>query len=229
LPHLLSRPRYRHFFRKVEGLKILDNGTAESRLAHADLLFDLAQYVGADEIVVPDTMMDMATTILQAERFRSHITPQRVRSYRFMGVLQGESMDEIMHCADAFVELDYISTFGIPRCYANKYGPDSRSAIYYHLYEEYGELYDYHFLGCSKHIDELELLGVLCRGARSIDSSLPFVLAMEGLNFQDGEYVDRQPGYFDRQFSAEQRHRARINCERFIKSVGRTETSGGAL
>jgi hypothetical protein len=223
LPHLLSRPKYRQHFRKAEGFKILDNGVAEGVHTHAELLFDLAEVVGADEIVVPDVMMHADATINHADRFQSHITPQREATYSFMGVCQGNSLDEILECADALHRLGYINTFGIPRCYGNAFGVAARGLVYKYLWEAYGDSHEYHFLGCTKHMNELELLKNYPE-VRGIDSSLPFVLAMEGLNFQDEEYVDRQPAYFDRHFSDGQRRHAATNVRHFIEAA-----SGGAV
>jgi hypothetical protein len=109
----LLKPNYSTFYRNLskENFLILDNGEAEGARVPDRALIDHAIAIGAREIVVPDVMMNCEETIERARQFVKYAHPQ----FRYIGVLQGTTIQEWLKCWNAFDALDYIDVIAFPR------------------------------------------------------------------------------------------------------------------
>lgn len=194
---------------KAEGeYRILDNGVAESVAADTNTLLRIANVIRADEIVIADVMNETDATIETGKQFMrafgAHTfthAPKRVAA-----VVQGRSFAEWMKCINAYMylpEFASVTTLMFPRCmntaengFRGRY--HFLSAMF--ASEWWAELVkdrpmQVHCLGAASWIREVVMLREL--PIRSIDTSMPVVLALEGLDIRKDVYVKRQEGYFD--------------------------------
>ncbi len=196
LPHLAHQKRYQSFFRQRDknDYIILDNGAAEGNEFGSKHLFTIAEHLGAHEIVVPDALGDTEETLARALAFSRYANPD----YRYMGVLQGQTLDEVLKCMRAYLEmgpLNYITTIGIPRLltYWNKRVRITLAE--WIMKEKYYATLEFHALGASAWMKEAEILSdYSC--IRGIDTSLPVYMGLEGLSIHTDEYIPRPPNFF---------------------------------
>lgn len=186
---------------------ILDNGVWETGQSISDSkLISLAMQVGASEIVIPDSMKDPESSLLQAESFLKLFYSQDMAAYerpKLMLVPQAKVADawhgQYLLALKTFGP--YVDTIGIPKWL----GPARLSVI--NEMPFYAK-FDYHMLGCNG-INEIprdvshesHIHSKMRSQIRSIDSSLPHVLAyrviaIESFDPNFSQYIVRQPNYF---------------------------------
>lgn len=91
---------------------ILDNGAFElGEPLSADRLLEMAEYVGADEVVLPDVLGDVNATLKKTVEAYS-ILQAHSPNLQLMGVLQGKNVEEFDECLLAYSDL-YIDVIGI--------------------------------------------------------------------------------------------------------------------
>lgn len=203
LPHLLVNDMtYGEFYTTTAtGHKILDNGVAEGVDFNWGGLVDMAHYIGAQEIVIPDVMGDCDRTIELARKFEK--TARRNSKFDYMGVVQGKSYSEIVKCLHYFVTQDWITVLAVPRVLANTIHKDIRANFVNAFEAEIeGNFKAVHFLGASNNIKEVILLSDTM--ARGIDTSMPAVMGLEQRLIDVDGYVPRQSGFFEAQPSQKQ-------------------------
>lgn len=198
---------YTTFFRNFKGYKILDNGVAEGYDAPG--VFDLvkkANFINADEIVLPDVYKDCYRTMVRAGKAKKEFDSMCRKEnpkLKLMGVLQGTSMEEVHDCCLEFNQLG-IDVFGIPKHMIDTLGErDARLHIIYELAQSgLLEGKEIHLLGCWK--TPLEVITVAkaayCNQipmVRSCDSAIPFVYARNHKRFSDDDRPDQRPIHFD--------------------------------
>jgi hypothetical protein len=228
LPHLLTQQKYLQFYQKTEGYKILDNGVAEGlQVEDPETLFHLAAELNCQEIVVPDTLGDCVATRAQAEAFKRLTIG--MPPFQYMGVVQGANIPEAIDCVEAFVDLEYIRTIGVPRILSNTIHRDARRVVAEYIKHQYGNTYDIHYLGSSRSVDEVKLLRTV-KGVRGIDTCMPIVLGIQGKEIDKTSwYEGRSPNFFN--WNAEQGWQhdlIRNNCRIFLEWAG-ASTSGSTL
>ncbi len=181
LPHLAHIRRYQDFFQRVKNddYIILDNGAAEGVEFGARHLHTVAEWLGAHEIVVPDDMGDCEGTISKALAFSRYADPQ----YRYMGVIHGQNMSELLKCLSAFVNmpsLNYITTIGVPRLAANTIDKDIRIRLLEFIHNNYlHATLEFHALGASYWLEEVKELSEFPY-LRGIDTSTPIHMGLAG-------------------------------------------------
>lgn len=200
----LRESRYRNYYNDVLGYKILDNGEAEGMRMQPRQLMDMAVQLGANEVIVPDHLGDCDKTIALAKNFAVHAN--RYSGINFMGVLQGRSYAEYLKCFTEMRKLPYITVFGIPRNIVKTVGNKwARVALAEMLANEYDYSYRaYHALGATPWKREAAVLGEIPI-MRSIDTSLPVVMGIEGLDIRTDDYIVRQDDFFVRDLDHLQR------------------------
>lgn len=113
--HLLVDDDYREMIRNLsyKAFVIVDNGAAEHDQPKFRELVDVANYVNADEIVMPDVLGDRETTISQIMAARNS---GLVEPHRQLITPQGESVDEWIDCCEYFKQHAFpFATLGIPK------------------------------------------------------------------------------------------------------------------
>jgi hypothetical protein len=177
---------------------IVDNGAAEGgSVDDGDLLLRAAA-VGADEVVVPDVMKDFKGTIERIDHFfAENETHQEDTSY--MLVAQGENFTEVMKAVDYYVTRYPAATIGLPRHLITTLGNmRARAYVLSAIAERYGER-PVHLLGVSaNHLEEITWVSDRYPWVRGIDSSLPYNMAIEGVDLSEHTAaVSRPDRYFE--------------------------------
>lgn len=204
-----SNSEYKSYADNCEGYIILDNGVAEGKQFSMATIWDLADYIAADEIVVPDALDDWEETVRLAENFGT--TAKRLKTndgqfmYNYMAVVQGRTHEEYMRCFNRFLSMSWVTCIGVPRRMVKNLGSKWARVSFLETIQAKGIEcgLDFHALGASHWMRECVLLDEV--GARGMDTSLPFVLGIERLDITSAEYIERQPDFFERQLDDNQR------------------------
>lgn len=219
LPHLAHQKRYKGFYQKRsrEGdYIILDNGAAEGVEFGPKHLHTIAEFLGANEIVVPDVLGDTEETLARALAFSRYARPE----FRYMAVIQGQSVDEALKCLNAFTSmptLAYVTTIGIPRILSTTVHKNFRLTLAEFITEQHLDAaLEYHALGASAFIREVILLSEY-EVIRGIDTSMPIYMGLEGLDIRTDAYIPRPEGYFD----ADKDHKqVGVNIDTYVDWAG---------
>ncbi len=197
LPHLAHQKRYQSFFQRRDknDYIILDNGAAEGNEFGSKHLFTIAEHMGAHEIVVPDALRDTEETLARALAFSRYANPD----YRYMGVLQGQTLSEVLKCLTAYLEmgpLNYITTIGIPRLLTYWDKRVRVTLAEWIMKQSFHATLEFHALGASAWMEEVKVLSdYSC--IRGIDTSLPVYMGLENLSIRTDEYIPRPPNFFE--------------------------------
>lgn len=231
LSHNLTDEVTRTFYRdeSASSYLILDNSAHELTSGEKiDRLLHQAKSIGADEVVLPDTLFDGPATVQGAEEalrtintllWTSEELGLKVELPRFMVVPQGATKIELSQCLRSLVDLvvefrreicELPFTIGISKDYNDQWG--DRDFLVHFLGREVfplAELIDaqVHLLGWPKPLPVLGEIGVRYgKKIRTTDSARPFTYAMYGIDLAkdiNAEYPKRPPGFFDRAVSPE--------------------------
>jgi hypothetical protein len=191
---------YDKFYREVQGFKILDNGAAEGELVgDAGYLHQLARYIQADEIVVPDVIGDAHETAVSVLQFGHFVQPD---DFGYMAVLQGQNMSEIQRMLDLYESEEWITTIALPRVLLKTFGDDIRVNLARIIQGETRfKKENIHCLGAGSWMREIQMLTRLDL-VRGMDTSLPInyglasvALPDEGVE-QPEQIVKRPSNYF---------------------------------
>lgn len=200
LPALMDQREYRAFYRDAPGFKIMDNGVAEGLPMAFPHVLSMANFMKANEVVLPDVMGDLDGT-LRAVAHAFHGACAERKRFRYMFVLQGTTVGECIESARiAIIQFrPIINTFGIPR-HIQSTEPNARYRIARALVDS-GYSQPIHLLGT--HPDdpyELQALGGEYKslGIRGVDTSMAWNAArsIELLDPKSLSYnykISRQP------------------------------------
>lgn len=195
LTHLAEKyPFYAEFAKNVPGYKILDNSLIELGGA-VDLgrVLVAADYIGADEIILPDVFQNGPATIDAVNQALSKLNdlyPNRSWPYKLMAVAQGKDEKEWYECYMALMKNPDIDVIGIPKVLA-KMHPQGRP----HFVNEHCDLQrkQHHLLGLWYSMSELNEYKHI-DWIRSCDTVLLGYMAKHGLSAAgtrpDGHTVD---------------------------------------
>lgn len=173
--------RYKNYVKvacsRGSGYTILDNGAYEGEEVDPYVVDQIAREYRIDEVVVPDVLGDAASTF---ELVKSY-NPGDRRNY--MAVVQGKTYDECAELIDKYAtdtKCQYATVLGIPKHLLDTCDdPYVRIRLTRYIRDAYPGRFQVHFLGQSlafpKEIMEAEHFRV-----RSMDTSMPFVLAYYG-------------------------------------------------
>lgn len=118
---VLQDEKYVEFYlkRKAKGdYLILDNSAFEFGGAiSADLLEKAINIIQPNEFVLPDVLFDKDQTIARSSEFAKEVN---IESLRYMGVVQGKTLDEWLSCYKYFSESKYIYSLGLGAVYSPK-------------------------------------------------------------------------------------------------------------
>jgi hypothetical protein len=203
LPALMKYDTYRQFYIRdsVGDWLTLDNGVAEGRMASFNHILATARVANVQEIVLPDVMGNMDLTLeLLSQTFYAAFLYRR--NFKFMFVPQGQSVGEVIHCAEQAMNMCpvIINTFGIPRHILSE-GPSARAQIAFELHARTRNR-DIHLLGTHpEHVTELANYGDDFNriGVRSVDTSLAWNATLQEIPLKDPKSlsynlsIERQP------------------------------------
>lgn len=157
----------------IKSYKILDNSACElGEGLDFDKVLQAAEIIGANEIVLPDiprSGVSFAKTLLYA----SELTDQVKAKYQIAAVVQGETEEQILACAEQILSLNCINTIMIPKWYcslnsSNGLGRHSLTKKIFTLIQAFGSDVDIHWLGLDT--GARELISPLANVVRSVDT-----------------------------------------------------------
>ncbi len=202
LTHMVEKyPAYTEAARNAPGYKILDNSLIELGGA-VDLkrVVKAAEYIGADEIILPDVFQDGPATIKAVQSALDELNkmyPNRSWPFKLQAVAQGKDESEWVDCYMELIKNPDVDVIGIPKVLA-KMHPGGRP----HFVNELCNLRrkPHHLLGLWYSITELQEyrdLGMI----RSCDTVLLGYMAKHGMSIYgvrpDGFTVDLEKDVID--------------------------------
>jgi hypothetical protein len=185
--------KYTKFYRQMGLIStkylILDNGVIEQNKA-TDIveLVKKAMSVSADEIILPDVIMDSERTLDAGEEALKWV--RNNFPFKIMAVPQGKTREEWLDCAEIMLGWD-IDCIGIPKSLSLLGSRDIRIDVLHTLGKKLRGL-DIHLLGCQKSPMEVRLMALAMRDqyipeVRGIDSALPYVFTKAGLSIDEDD------------------------------------------
>jgi hypothetical protein len=220
LSHLCENPAYKSYVMSSNKFKILDNSAYElKRSIPVSRLYDIAEEIKADVIVVPDVLGNADETLKMTEEFYKEFTKRPgLKNVKTMIVPQGVTYSEYLMCYYKMREFPYDMigiSFYIP-------GPlfeseDLRlkkvqSVVNVELNRRI------HLLGLYRSSFLYEYKKYL--SIESIDTSMPVVLAIYGKEFTDKSVKEKRPAsFFDLRLNKEQLNLAKKNIDSFKRAI----------
>jgi hypothetical protein len=214
LPQLLGQGVYQEFYttRPKNNFIMLDNGEAEGVKVKTRDLMKCAELIGANEVVVPDVMGDCNGTMERVVKFKR--TAFNNPQYKYMGVVQGQTYAEIAKIIMWYGTQDWITTLGLPRWLSDHVEHDMRITIMRGLGIAIQDGFEaVHALGGARWFREAVHLSEY--PVRSLDTSLPHVMAIEGKNILFDGYQARQKEFFWKDLDGKQRLLATQNITNY--------------
>lgn len=201
LPEHLNNKLYQEAYitaRRGGDYLIMDNGAAEGELLSPGQLRSKALGLMVNEIVVPDVLGNMMETLQLVKEFFQLGVDHR---FKYMGVIQGQTLDECCACVEAYYEEHgNITVLGIPRHLIDTCKDKTVRAQLALYIRQNCPGYQVHLLGTNpSYIKELRdhATEFHAAGVRGVDTSAPFNYAWGAKSMLKGERCDRPEYYFD--------------------------------
>lgn len=177
---------------------IMDNGLIEGNPRPIEELIRKAQYLHADEFILPDVFRDKNATLNAIQNAYDHA---RAAGIKMMAVPQGNTLEEWLQCAcDIIGNFRDIKVIGIPKVLVNIAGRDGRLFAIKELSERCPMIKhkEIHLLGCWKTPLEVLLVDKASRSGqipmvRGVDSAIPYVYARAGIRLDSADRPDSNP------------------------------------
>lgn len=219
LPQLLGRRAYGGMYKRVIGMGdyvVLDNGACEGQLAANYLLWEMVEQFRPSELVVPDDMRGTDDTLLAVRQFFAGDYSYKSKQHpdmKYMAVVQGRTKADLHRCIEEYIPMP-VNVIGIPRhllSSAVTRTTESKTSVRIDLAnwieERFPGRFQIHFLGTNPvWIGEVRAAAKYASHVRSVDTSLPFNYALEGValevnNVMTRERINRPKLYFDSDWS----------------------------
>lgn len=186
LPHMLRNARYANLYgalcRDPKQYVILDNGAAEGEdTFDNEALRLIAENMGANELVVPDSLGNASETIASLDFFVEELgdTYPTELPFKLGVVAQGRGYEDALRCARIMIKAHpWIEIVYIPRLLVNGANPSVRIKLARELHQLYPTI-TFHLLGASSLWSSEILQAAQCKFIRSMDTSMPFVYAQQ--------------------------------------------------
>lgn len=157
---------------------IMDNSvneTVDKKPLGIEATVEAAQYVGAQVVVLPDTLRDRWATY-EAAREAAHYVRNNAPTLKVMGVAQGASVSDYLACTDLLEQLD-LDWYSLPKGYS-EYLPDNPPRRYTTQALAMRLKRPMHTLGFTDHMYDDIYTAVVSQG---IDSAMPVWLGLSGI------------------------------------------------
>jgi hypothetical protein len=209
---------------------ILDNGAAERVNTTGTELLKIAHQYKVSEVAIPDTLGNAVKTLDQADHFFRYFplsitTLHKVHGTQFGVVAQGDNWAASMALVDAVMERDYshlIDIVYLPKLLLNDGDRYARIRLAEMINTKYNERLVIHLFGANKSWPmEVNFIAMQAPFVRSIDTSLPFAAAMQGVrlstNASEGMKIGRAEDYFESHMPYEQKVLAAQNIATYLE------------
>jgi len=164
LAHLCFERVYKKFYANLELYKILDNAAYETgKPLSPEALFRIAREIGADEIILPDVLLNKQATIELVTEAISKLPKQ----HTWQVVPQGQDDLEFIECLLELQDNPDIDIIGLP-IWLDRTFLDGRRTVYDALKKHKRK--PFRLLGLDRYI-EIFYYG---KDVLSVDTSLPF-------------------------------------------------------
>lgn len=232
LPQLFNNQNYINYYtympkgetrNSVDKTYILDNGAAEGCVVTLEALHQIGATLNVDEIVIPDIMGDPDAT------YRGMCDMRFSSRFDYMYVAHGHSIAEVLDYVDKVFDKQFyeVTTIGLPRILFSTVSDNDGLSIDLRvklaktikaLSKNYGLDVNIHLLGAHPLWYWEAKLAASVPEIRSMDTSLPYMLAQHGVHLHDKETRDLPPltrkhDYFMWSPSARQRWLINWNIE----------------
>lgn len=177
---------------------IMDNGLIEGNPRPIEELIHKAQYLHADEFILPDVFRDSKATL---EAIQAAYELGKNSGIKMMAVPQGNTLNEWLSCACEIIgNFREINVIGIPKVLVDIAGRDGRLIAINLLAEQSPVLRhkEIHLLGCWQtplellFIDKAQRKGIIPK-VRGVDSAIPYVYARAGIRLDSDDRPDSNP------------------------------------
>lgn len=177
---------YTNFYAKksAEGKFVLmDNGAAENAQLSVPTLLEMYKVINPTEIVVPDTLCNAKDTLRKMGEF---VRSFEELPYRFVGVPQGQTLEEWKQCATTMLErLPRVQTIGISKFLNIATGdPMVRMAAAQHVQKvalANGRTnIEIHLLGCDEGPGIVRAIRQAVPLVRGCDSAFAYIASLSG-------------------------------------------------
>ena len=127
----IGKPDLQQVIAQKDSFKILDNGAYEldGSIKLTDIL-NIADNIGADEVILPDHMFDCDKTIQATlNALETIIAAYEKIPFKLMAVIQGKTPEDYDYCLQVFKKIKEIRTIGISKklLRASKLGVSGRA------------------------------------------------------------------------------------------------------
>lgn len=176
----------------------LDNGACEGFPVAREQLGVLARYVNASETVLPDEMGNGEITLKMVTHY---LSAHREADMEYLAVVHGKNMREMQDMIKRYAEHEPITCLGIPRISVKADHRAIRIDLAQWINEAFVQRFQIHMLGASSVWPaEAKMIAKYAPFVRSIDTSMPYSYAMEGvrLDLKQLPPFERVPDYFER-------------------------------
>lgn len=183
---------------------IVDNGAAEgAAVDDSDLIATMVAFA-ADEIVLPDVMLDWKETTNRVDAFMERYEDELSDSpTRAMLVLQGTSLDEVNRCIGHYLDRYDNFVFGVPRHFLTTLDDKYGRLEVLRLLADSNAFHDndVHLLGTNPLFpDEVKLIAKDFPEVRGVDTSMPFNYSINHQTLSADVSYKRPDGYFTLQY-----------------------------
>lgn len=220
---------------------ILDNGAAEGVLWDTVQLMRTATKYRPQEVVIPDVIGDSLATIDRAMAFYDDVVPPRSIGrlpFSLMFVVQGQSLMEVLKCAEWALGQEWIDTIGIPRHMLDTLKDLKARSRIANTLQGKANCKPIHFLGANTAWPaEVEILSspwhTVQTHLRGIDTSLPYTLAfhdrkIDACTFISDEVRVSRPDHYFTQVDTEfPRDIVDYNIQEFMRMARANVTQSG--
>lgn len=123
LTHMVEKyPAYTEAARNAPGYKILDNSLIElGGAVDLERVVKAAEYIGADEIILPDVFQDGPATIKAVQSAIDELNkmyPNRSWPFKLQAVAQGKDESEWVDCYMELIKNPDVDVIGVPKVLA---------------------------------------------------------------------------------------------------------------
>jgi len=204
LAHLVKEsPEYTAFYANLKKnnfghFVLMDNGAAEGSQLDPHELVEMYDRIHPDEIVLPDTLFDGASTIQKTENF---LEVYGDLPYRKMAVPQGQNLRDWVASATVLVQDKRINTIGVSK-FLN-IATKNKWIRYYACHRLAGVLkeigrddIEVHLLGCDEGPLVVRAIHDAFPFVRGCDSAFAYIATQSGMAISDYN-ADRPEGEID--------------------------------
>jgi hypothetical protein len=113
--HIGVDKEYTKFYQNSKKYKILDNGAYENKIpVSIEELIEKAQYIEADEIIIPDVFMECEKTLQLLDSSLTYIAEQALDGdFKLMAAPQGKTNAEYMKCLGIMQAMPGVDVIGL--------------------------------------------------------------------------------------------------------------------